>query len=121
MKILKTLYLLPVAFGSILAASADELKFDQIKYDQFKSEQNIYKPNNKLDKYIIKGATYASKLVPFMNDGSEGSEYTNMLVNDGKRLLVDKGFNFINAAANSSIQNIPFFAQTTFNLSLIHI
>tara|TARA_B100000073_G_scaffold175041_1_gene144904 strand:- start:65 stop:997 length:933 start_codon:yes stop_codon:yes gene_type:complete len=52
-----------------------------------------------------------------MNDGSEGSEYINMLVNDGKRLLVDKGFNFINAAANSSIQNIPFFAQTSVNIS----
>ena len=77
----------------------------------------IYTPKNKTDEYIIRGATYASKFVPFMNDGSEGSEYTNMLVNDGKRLLVDKGFNFINAAANSSIQNIPFFAQTTFNIS----
>ena len=117
MKILKNLSILPVAFGSILAASADELKFDNIKYDQFKEEQNIYKPNDELDKYINKAATYASKFIPLMNDGSEGSEYTNMLVNDGKRLLVDKGFNFINAAANSSIKNIPFFAQTTVNIS----
>ncbi len=117
MKILKTLPFLPLAVGSIFAASADELKFDNIKYDQYKAEQNIYKPNNKLEQYINKAATYASKFIPLMNDGSEGSEYTNMLVNDGKRLLVDKGFNFINAAANSSIQNIPFFAQTTFNIS----
>ena len=52
-----------------------------------------------------------------MNDGSDGSDYTNMMSNDAKRLLVDKGFNFVNSTANSQIQKIPFFAQTTVNFS----
>ena len=46
-----------------------------------------------------------------MNDGSDGSDYTNMMSKDAKRLLVDKGFNFVNSTANSQIQKIPFFAQ----------
>ena len=112
MRFIKALSLIPIAFGSFLSVSANEFNFDQIE-----NKQDSYEPKDKLDEYIIKGANYASKFIPLMNDGSEGSEYTNMLVNDGKRLLVDKGFNFINAAANSSIQNIPFFAQTTVNIS----
>ena len=52
-----------------------------------------------------------------MNDGSDGSDYTNMMSKDAKRLLVDKGFNFVNSTANSQIQKIPFFAQTTVNFS----
>ena len=52
-----------------------------------------------------------------MNDGSDGSDYTNIMSNDAKRLLVDKGFNFVNSTANSQIQKIPFFAQTTVNFS----
>ena len=117
MKILKTISLLPLAFGSILAASANEFKFDNIKYDEFEKGQNLYEPKDKLDKFIIRGSTYASQFVPLMNDGYEASEYTNMLFNDGKRLLVKQGFDFVNAAANNSIQNIPFFAQTTVNFS----
>ena len=52
-----------------------------------------------------------------MNDGAEGSEYTSIMENDLKRLLVDAGFNFANAKANGEIQKIPFFAQTTVNIS----
>ena len=76
-----------------------------------------YFPNSKLDEYIIKGATYSTKFIPLLNDGAEGSEYTNLMANDGKRLLVDAGFDFINSTANSSIKSIPFFAQTTVNVS----
>ena len=76
-----------------------------------------YFPNSKLDEYIIKGATYSTKFIPLLNDGAEGSEYTNLMANDGKRLLVDAGFDFINSTANSSITSIPFFAQTTVNVS----
>ena len=107
--------------GSAVSPSYSNPNFeDEAIYLNNLSQNNnsdIYTPKNKIEDYIIRGSNYASKFVPFMNDGSEGSEYTNMLVNDGKRLLVDKGFNFINAAANSSIQNIPFFAQTTVNIS----
>ena len=88
-----------------------------IKFDQVENKQNIYQPKDKLDEYIIKGATYSTKFVPLMNDGAEGSEYTNIMANDVKRLLVDAGFDFANSKANSEIQKIPFFAQTTVNIS----
>jgi hypothetical protein len=65
----------------------------------------------------MKGATYSTKFVPLMNEGAEGGEYTNLMINDGKRLLVDTGFDFVNSTANSGIQSIPFFAQTSVNIS----
>ena len=52
-----------------------------------------------------------------MNDGAEGSEYTSIMADDLNRLLVDAGFNFANAKANGEIKKIPFFAQTTVNIS----
>ena len=55
------------------------------------NNSDIYIPKNKLDEYVIKGATYSTKFVPLMNDGAEGSEYTNLMANDGKNLLVDAG------------------------------
>ena len=117
MKLPKALSLIPLAFGSILSVSAQEYKFDNIKFDQVEDSQNTYQPKDKLDEYIIKGATYSTKFVPLMNDGSDGSDYTNIMSKDAKRLLVDKGFNFVNSTANSQIQKIPFFAQTTVNFS----
>jgi len=116
-KLPKALSLLPIAFGSILSVSANEYKFEDIKFDQVENKQNIYQPKDKLDKYIIDASIYATKFVPLMNEGAEGSEYTNIMANDGKRKLVDAGFNFANSTANSQIQKIPFFAQTTFNIS----
>ena len=44
--------------------------------------KNSYKPKDKLDEYIIKGANYSTKFVPLMNDGAEGSEYTGIMAND---------------------------------------
>ena len=117
MKILKALSLIPITFSSILCVSASEYKFDNIQFNQVKNEQSIYEPKSKLDEYIIKGATYSTKFIPLMNDGAEGNEYTNIMTNDGKRLLVDAGFDFVNSTANSSIQSIPFFAQTSVNIS----
>ena len=117
MQFLKAITLIPLAFGTILSVSAEEFKFDNIKYDQYKKEQNIYQPKDKLDEYIINGATYSTKFVPLMNDGAEGSEYTSIMADDAKRLLVDAGFDFANSTANSEIQKIPFFAQTTVNIS----
>ena len=117
MKLPKALSLIPLAFGSILPLSANEYKFEEIKFDQTENKQNIYKPKDKLDEYIIKAATYSTKFVPLMKDGADGSEYTNLITNDGKRLLVDAGYDFVNSIANSEIQKIPFFAQTTVNIS----
>ena len=82
-----------------------------------KNNSDTYILKDKLDEYIIKGATYSTKFVPLMNDGSDGSDYTSIMANDGKRLLVDAGFDFVNSTANSGIQSIPFFAQTSVNVS----
>ena len=79
--------------------------------------QNSYSPKDKLDEYIINGATYSTKFVPLMNDGAEGSQYTSIMSNDVRRLLVDAGFDFANSKANGEIQKIPFFAQTSVNIS----
>ncbi len=78
---------------------------------------NSYSPKDKLDEYIIKGATYSTKFVPLMNDGSDATSYTSILANDGKRLLVDAGYDYVNSTANSQIRKIPFFAQTSVNVS----
>ena len=40
-----------------------------------------------------------------------------MMINDGKSLMVDKGYGLANSAANSQIQKIPFFAQTTVSVN----
>ncbi len=117
MKILKVLPLIPLAFSSILSVSANEYKFEEIKFNQTENKQDIYEPKDKLDEYIIKAATYSTKFVPLMNNGAEGSEYTDLMFSDGKRILADAGYDFVNSTANSSIQSIPFFAQTSLNIS----
>ena len=117
MKIPKAIPFLAIAFSSILPISANESQFDNFIFNQSERKQNIYEPKDKLDEYIIKGATYSTKFIPLLNDEFDGSEYTSILVNDGKRLLVDAGFDFINSTANSEIQKIPFFAQTSVNIS----
>ena len=40
---------------------------------------NSYIPKDKLDEYIIRGATYSTKFVPLMNEGAEGTKYTNIM------------------------------------------
>ncbi len=117
MKLFKALSLITFASGSILSVSANEYKFEDIKFDQVEVKQDTYKPKDKLDGYIIKWATYSTKFVPLMNDGAEGSEYTSIVTSDFKRLLVDAGFDLANSTANSQIQKIPFFAQTSLNIS----
>ena len=117
MKIPKKIPFLIIAISSTLSLPADELKFNNIKYDQLKEDQSIYEPKDKLDEYIIKGVTYSTKFVPLINDGAKGSEYTDIMSNDFKRLLVDAGFDFANSKANDEIQKIPFFSQTSVNIS----
>ncbi len=117
MKIPKGISFLSIVVSSTLSLTADELKFKNIEYDQFKEKQSIYEPKDKLEEYIIRGVTYSTKFVPLINDGAEGSEYTNIMTNDFKKLLVDAGFDLANSTANSQIQKIPFFAQTNFNIA----
>ena len=113
----RKLLLIPLIFSSISYASTGEYKFEEIEFDKVKYKQDIYVPKDKLDEYIIKGATYSTKFVPLMNDGAAGIEYTNLMANDAKKYLVDSGFNFANSTVNSQIQSIPFFAQTSVNIS----
>ena len=80
MKIAKLLSLIALGFGTVFPVSAEEYKFDNIKIDHSENEQNIYQPKDKLDEYIINGATYSTKFVPLMNDGAEGSEYRLSLI-----------------------------------------
>ena len=103
--------------SSVLPISANEYQFENFKFNQTESHLNTYKPKDKLDEYIIKGANYSTKFVPLMNDGAEGSEFTSIMANDIKELLVDAGFDFANSKANNEIQKIPFFAQTSVNIS----
>ena len=117
MKLFKALSLISLASGSVFSVSANEYKFEDIKFDRVESKQVIYEPKDKLDEYIIKGVNYSTKFIPLMNDGAEGSEYTRIMTDDVKKLLVDTGFNFANSTANSEIQKIPFFAQTSVNIS----
>ena len=108
MNLSKTFYLIAIALGSTLPLSANEYKFEEINFDQTANTQNLYAPKDKLDEYIIKAATYSTKFVPLMNDGAEGSEYTDLMFSDGKRILADAGYDFVNSTANSSIQSIHF-------------
>ena len=82
MKLFKALSLITYASGSILSVSANEYKFEDIKFDQVEVKQDLYKPKDKLDEYIINGATYSTKFVPLMNNGAEGSEYTDLMFSD---------------------------------------
>ena len=117
MKLLKLLPIASFAFIPLSSIEANEYKFDNIKFDQVNNTQNVYKPKDQLDELIIKGATYTTKFVPLMNDSSDGSDYLSIMANDGTRLIVDAGFDFVNSTANSKIKKIPFFAQTSLNIS----
>ena len=117
MKLSKFIPFLTFTLGSVLPISAEEYQFQDFKFDEVKNKQDVYQPKDKLDKYIIDASIYATKFVPLMNNGADGSEYTNIIANDSKRLLVDSGYDFVNSTANSQIQKIPFFAQTTVNIS----
>ena len=117
LKLSKLIFFTSFAFLPLSSVEANEYKFEEFKFDQVENSQNIYQPKDKLDEYIIKGVTYSTKFVPLMNDGAEGSEFISIMTNDFKKLLVDAGFDLANSTANSQIQKIPFFAQTTFNIS----
>ena len=81
------------------------------------SQQENYIPETKVDEYIINSAKYATKFVPLLNQKERSENFTNILFKDGKKKLVNSGYNFANSTANTQIQKIPFFAQTSINLS----
>ena len=81
------------------------------------SQQENYIPETKVDEYIINSAKYATKFVPLLNQRAKSEDYTNILFEDGKKKLINSGYNFANSTANTQIQKIPFFAQTSINLS----
>ena len=90
---------------------------NKVVFNNCLNSENSYLSKNKLDELIVKGAIYSTKFIPLMNNSTEGSEYSRIMVNDVRRLLVDAGFDFVNTTANSEIQKIPFFAQTSINVS----
>ena len=116
MKLFKLIPFASFAFAPLFSIEANEYSFDNIKFNEVENTQNIYQPKDKLDENIIKAATYSTKFIPLLNDGSEGSNYINIIADEGKSLLVDAGFDFLNSTANSQISKIPFFAQTSVNI-----
>ena len=94
-----------------------ECNSNKVVFNNCLNSKNSYLSKNKLDELIVKGAIYSTNFIPLINNGAEGNEYINLMANDGKRLLVDAGFDFVNNRANSGIQSIPFFAQTSVNIS----
>ena len=117
MKLFKFLSILSFSFFPLSTIEANEFNSENNSFDRSQTEDFNYEPKDKLDEYIIKGATYATKFVPLMNDGSDISAYKSIMANDAKSLLVDSGFDFVNSTANSQIRKIPFFAQTSVNIS----
>ena len=87
------------------------------KLEKCLSQQGNYIPETKVDEYIIDSAMYATKFVPLLNQRAKSEDYTNILFEDGKKKLINSGYNFANSTANTQIQKIPFFAQTSINLS----
>ena len=105
--------------------SKPAITFDKFKCDEFEDPKSINclgplqskQPISRLDRFIQDTATYAYKLVPLLNNNSRGSKYTNIMINDSKSLLVNKGYGVINQTANKQIQKIPFFAQTNISVN----
>ncbi len=87
------------------------------KFEKCLSQQENYIPETKVDEYIINSAKYATKFVPLLNQRAKSEDYTNILFEDGKKKLFNFGYNFANSTANTQIQKIPFFSQTSINLS----
>ncbi len=87
------------------------------KLEKCLSQQENYIPETKVDEYIINSAKYATKFVPLLNQKVKSENFTNILFKDSKKKLVNSGYNFANSTANTQIQKIPFFAQTSINLS----
>ena len=109
------------SFGADLDIEKPVISHDPSKCDEFVNPKSIHclgpiqatQPMNRFDRFILGSANYASKFIPLLNNNSDGSAYSNMMINDGKSLIVTKGYSLANDAANLQIQKIPFFAQTS--------
>ena len=77
----------------------------------------VYQPKDRLDRIVIKTAEYAGRFVPLLNNKSDGSAYSDLVINDGKRIIADAGYGAINSYSNEQIQKIPFFAQTSVSIT----
>ncbi len=72
-----------------------------------------YEPTNNVERLVQKGATYATRFLPMLNNGAKGSDYSNAIKNDGKAFLIGGINSEGNGYINEQIQKIPFFAQTS--------
>ena len=118
-----------IASNSIESSSLEQeldikkpvITHDPSKCDEFEDPKSIHclgpvqatQLTNRLDRFVQGTAIYVQKFVPLLNNKSEGSAYSRMMVNDGKSLLAGKAYGLANETANSQIQKIPFFAQTS--------
>tara|TARA_Y100001970_G_C14259119_1_gene878125 strand:+ start:2938 stop:4119 length:1182 start_codon:yes stop_codon:yes gene_type:complete len=82
------------------------------------SSKSIYEPQDNLDRFILGSFSYASRFIPLLNNGSQGSEYSNLILNDAKNIIADSGYKLINSTINQKINEIPFFAQTNFSVNV---
>ncbi len=72
-----------------------------------------YEPTNNVERLLQKGATYATRFVPMLNNGAKGSAYSDAIENDGKAFLIGGINSQVNGYVNDQIKKIPFFAQTS--------
>ncbi len=100
---------------------------DPLKCNEFEDPRSIHclgpvqatQPTNRVDRLMQGSAIYASKLIPLLNSNAEGSAYSNMMMNDARTMVVNKGYGVVNNSANSQIQQVPFFAQTSIALNAV--
>ena len=72
-----------------------------------------YEPTNNVERLVQRGATYATRFVPMLNNGAKGSDYADAIKSDGKAFLIGGINSEGNGYINHQIQKIPFFAQTS--------
>ncbi len=77
-----------------------------------------YEPSNNVERLVQKGATYATRFVPMLNNGATGSDYSDVMKNDGKAFLIGGVNSEGNGYLNDQIQKIPFFAQTSIAINV---
>tara|TARA_Y100001968_G_C19422674_1_gene752652 strand:+ start:235 stop:1494 length:1260 start_codon:yes stop_codon:yes gene_type:complete len=76
-----------------------------------------FEPTNNFERLVQKGASYATRFVPMLNNGAKGSAYSEAIKNDGKAFLIGGINSEGNAYINDQIQKVPFFAQTTISIN----
>ncbi len=77
-----------------------------------------HQPTNNIERLVQRGATYATRFVPMLNNGANGSDYSDAIKNDGKAFLIGGINSESNGYINDQIQKIPFFAQTSIAINV---